>query len=673
MPAQRDIKNIERLPIDINQKSKRAFLVDGLGGASSEAMPYHVDEWDFSSSSVTGIRNSFIVSFKETNPDHVEGIQDALYKFYHHSKNNEDLPLSVTMVRILKIALQKVAHCLGGTNWCELDSSKGWKSFIYVFKNSHYSKCSKYTIVPMVNALNRLKLVGEIQSFVDSEAIFSCLQNTIAKQHVALPHKLYQRVMNHAIHIVEKYHPYRDGISDVMRDAYNILARAKAGEKFVTSGRGSGRKLSMTNEAIQFRAREEFNKFDHGIPDFKVDLSGAKLMEIMISCLVVIQGFSGVRIGEALSFNKNSVGHVMVNGKKVTTLTGETTKGNGSIPKVVSWQSHYIAQTALELAYDMMASTRELYLSTVEQKMQQGEAPEIVTHMRRQLASAFILPAAFKQKGNNYLFQPQKNFTNFVKRLNYKATVEDVEEFNMLNPTREDELKVGGSCTSMSSHALRRTFAVFFVRYGFGTPAGIKFQFKHQNINMSGYYANNAVLAQMNDLLMDDRILEDLKEAGIDMGIDAFDEIYNQSEHLSGAKGEEIVAERMKKLQAGESIIMTREEIEENIRRGNFHIIQLPSGAYCTNGSCDRVCGTQPFRAEIKECEHKVVTDKGAKSIAKQRERLIAKFKSFNTGDPVKSSILIALKQKIQMEEITLRKHRIPYTPFDDVLLNDDC
>jgi hypothetical protein len=97
--------------------------------------------------------------------------------------------------------------------------------------------------------------------------------------------------------------------------------------------------------------------------------------------------------------------------------------------------------------------------------------------------------------------------------------------------------------------------------------------------------------------------------------------------------------------------------------------MQLPSGAYCTNGSCDRVCGTQLFRAEIKECDHKVVTDKGAKKIAKQRERLIAKFMNLNTGDSLKSSILNGLKQKIQVEELTLRAHEIPYTPFtDDVI-----
>lgn len=239
----------------------------------------------------------------------------------------------------------------------------------------------------------------------------------------------------------------------------------------------------------------------------------------------------------------------------------------------------------------------------------------------------------------------------------------------MLNPSREGQLTVGGTYSGFSSHDFRRSFAVFFVRYGFGSASGIKFQFKHQNINMSGYYANNAVLAQMNDLLMDEEMLNELKEAGIDLGVDIFDEIYNDSEHLSGVKGKAIMQERLDQLKAGKRIFMARSEIEENIRRGNFHIMQLPSGAYCTNASCDRVCGTSLFRAEIKECDHKVVTDKGAKKIAKQRERLITKFTNLNTGDVLKSSILTGLKQKILVEELTLKAHEIPYTPFTDEVI----
>ncbi|HBC3449607.1 TPA: hypothetical protein NKX81_003591 [Vibrio parahaemolyticus] len=651
------------------QKSPAAFLMEGLDKLDATDKPYHVEVWDFSPSHTGGVRYGLTVGFRATKPEYVNGIQDALYKMYHDYKNKNSSYLSVSYMENLKTGLQHVADCLGGTEWCNLENNRELKSFLRQLKQK---KLRFGSISSILNSLNKLTECGELNVYIDSKVLRKCASDNESKQHVAIPHRLYQRILSRALEVVEKYHPYRHDISHVMSLAYDIQERVKSGEKLATDGRGNGRdELSMSPMAIQLRVSRAIKGIVHDIPDFDVKLDGAALSDILISCLIVTQGFSGVRIGEASSFNANSADEVTVNSKKVTVLKGETTKGNNAKPKTVTWQSHPVAKVALELAYDMMAANRALYQKDVDEKERQGETKENINHMRRQLESAFLVPTAIRQAGNNYIFNQRKSLKKFIKNLAYKATTEDVEEFNMLNPTREGDLKIGGTYSGLASHDFRRTFAVFFVRYGFGTASGIKFQFKHENINMSGYYANNAELAQMNDLLMDEDILEDLKEAGIDLGVDIFDEIFNQSEHLSGARGEEIMQDRMKKLEAGESIFMTREEIEENLRRGNFHIMQLPSGAYCTNGSCDRVCGTLSFRAEIKECEHKVVSDKGAKVIAKQRDRLIAKFTHLNTGDVLKSSILTGLKQKIQVEELTLKAHEIPYQPFnDDIILN---
>jgi hypothetical protein len=100
------------------------------------------------------------------------------------------------------------------------------------------------------------------------------------------------------------------------------------GEKLTEQGRGFGRKeLLMTDEAIAQRVRNATKRIEHRIPDFKVDLQADSLADILTNCLVVVLGFSGARIGEAASFNKDSVDKVMVNGKPVTLLTGETSKG----------------------------------------------------------------------------------------------------------------------------------------------------------------------------------------------------------------------------------------------------------------------------------------------------------------------------------------------------------
>ncbi|EGQ8102132.1 hypothetical protein P3654_24235 [Vibrio parahaemolyticus] len=651
------------------QKSPKAFLMEGLDKLDATDKPYHVEVWDLSPSHTVGVRNGLTVSFRTTKPEYVNGIQDALYKIYHHYKDKNSTRLSVGYMDSLKYALQHVADCLGSTEWHNLENNRDLKSFLRKLKQK---KLGISSIQQILQTFNKLTEYGLLNVYIDSKVLMKCASSGRSKQHVAIPHRLYQRILSRALEVVEKYHPYRHDISHVMSQAYDIHKRMWSGERLVTDGRGSGRdELSMSPKAIHKRVREAMKRIGHDIPDFDVKLDGSQLSDILVSCLIVTQGFSGVRIGEAVSFNANSADKVIVNNKEVTVLTGETTKGHNAKPKTVTWQSHPVAKVALELACDMMAANRAFYQKGVDEKERQSETKEKINHMRRQLESAFLVPKLSRQASNNYIFRPWRSLKKFIKDLDYKATTEDVEEFNMLNPTREGELKIGGTYSGLTSHDFRRTFAVFFVRYGFGTASGIKFQFKHENINMSGYYANNAELAQMNDLLMDEEILEELKEAGIDLGVDIFDEIFNQSEHLSGAKGEAIMQDRMKKLEAGESIFMTREQIEENIRRGNFHIMQLPSGAYCTNGSCDRVCGTLSFRAEIKECEHKVVSDKGAKVIAKQRDRLIAKFTNLNTGDPLKSSILTGLKQKIQVEELTLKAHEIPYKPFkDDIISN---
>jgi integrase len=647
------------------QKSKVAFLVEGLDALGSTDKPYHVEEWDFSTVNVVAVNKTLKVSFKSTNQEHVKGIQDTLYKLYHHSKQTQTLPLSVSMMNRHKFSLQHVANCLGDTYWRSLDNPRKLKSFLRQLREL---KLTVGVIYPIIGVLKKLSSLGVIETFIESKALLKCAKPKDKEQSVAIPSKMFQGMLNHSLRVVEKYYEHRHEISRVMKEAYDLKERIVNGEVIQKSSRAKF--LADSPKAIDKRFARAVKRISHNIPDFTVNLKAQSLSEILTNCVVVILAFSGARIGEALSFNKDSIKPITINGKRVILLQGETTKGNDGIPRVVTWQSHPIAQVALELAYDMMESTRTLYAARVDEKEKQGLSPESIKHMRKQLKSAFLVPTAVHQDSDNYVFYVFKHLQNLMNKwFAYKATQEDLDEFEQLNPAREGQLKLGGTYSKISSHDFRRTFAVLFVRYGFGSASGIKFQYKHANINMSDYYANNAYLARMNDILLDEELLDELSEEGIELGVDLFDDVYNGSEHLSGAQGDVIKQERLRVLESGQSILMTREEIEEHIRSGDFHIIQLPSGAYCTNASCDRVCGTQPFRAEVKECAHKVVTDRGAKKIAKQRERLIAKFRAINTGDKLKSSILAGLKQKIQIEELTLKKHSVAFAPFKDEIM----
>jgi hypothetical protein len=442
------------------QKSPRAFLMKGLDKLDVKDKPYHIEVWDFSPSHTVGVRYGLTLSFRATKSEYINGIQDALYKIYHHYKDKNSSYLSVNSMDQLKFGLQHIADCLDGTEWHNLENNRGWKSFLRQLKQK---KLRSGTIHQILQSLNKLAECRELNVYIDSRALRKCASSSETKQYVAIPHRLYQRILSRALEVVEKYHPYRHDISHVMSQAYDIQERVKSGERLATDGRGNGRdELSISPNAVNLRINKRIKGIVHDIPDFDVRLDGTTLSDILSCCLIVTQGFSGVRIGEAVSFNGNSAAEVIVNSNKVIVLTGETTKGNNAKPKTVTWQSHPVAKTALELAYDMMAANRAFYQKGLDEKERKGETKEKINHMRRQLESAFLVPNLSRQASDNYIFHP-KALKKFIKNLDYKATVEDVEEFNMLNPTREGELKVGGTYSRLSSHDFRRTFAVFFV------------------------------------------------------------------------------------------------------------------------------------------------------------------------------------------------------------------
>jgi len=119
-------------------------------------------------------------------------------------------------------------------------------------------------------------------------------------------------------------------------------------------------------------------------------------------------------------------------------------------------------------------------------------------------------------------------------------------------------------------------------------------------------------------------------------------------------------------MKAGHEVYMSRAEIELLVRNGSLAAIQLPTGGYCTNGDCERICGMGLFISEKKPCVHKVNTDKTAKVLSRQRKRLIRQFQGLNSGDTMMVSILVGIKQKIKEIEVTLVKHEIRHDAFED-------
>lgn len=606
--------------------------------------------WDFSGQEKGNIKKNLVVSFAAIDAAYRQDIQSTLSLFMDAHKELEKKKASSSQVKNWKEGLVNVRKILGSSDWASISDDNVYRKFKSSLK-THIKEAgwTKGPINQILRAINMLIASNLCARKPDGAEFLSLAKDS--QQHIAIPIGIYQPIIAKAIDIVETYHPHRRAISEVQSLVEEIFREEQA-------------RTDVKPSSLRNRARERFRAIQHSIPNFKLAKEAADINKILSGCAIVALAFSGVRISELQSMNKHSYEEKGANG--IPIIKGEETKRNGVVIQV-TWQTHRVVKDALELAYDATQYLRDIYESRNNDNLNSGEiTPETHNLHMRQIASAFLNSKHQNVKRLYCKSHTDRMFKGFLADAGIAATQADVEEFNRLNPSREGQLTLGGALPKLTPHDFRRSFAVFFKRYGFGSSATIKFQYKHRNINMSDYYSNNARLQAMEDMLLDNDLLSLMNEEGIRMGVDIFDEIYNESEQLGGAGGERIAKDKFERLSSGEQVYMTRGEIERLVRNGTLSVVKLPTGGYCTNATCSRVCGIGEFTTEIKPCEHQVITDNQARVILNQNRRIIKAFREMNTGDPMMNSILIGQKQKIKRNEQMIKEFNLSFEPFDD-------
>lgn len=589
------------------------------------------------------------------NIEHRRNIQKTVYVI---TSNNSDF--SIGKIKTFVSHLHKIYKIIGHTDWFRLSDNAEWRKL----KDGLRGVYGCGTLEGYNSTLNKLVSSGFVDRYIEKNEIRNLSSDFIRKQqHIAIPISFYQKVLSHCIKTIEVYHSYRNEISNVMADAYIFKLNA---EHDANSSFNEVPAKNVSKSIRESATRKVKLGAAHNIPNFNIDFTGEWIVNVLTQCIIICAFFSGARIGEILSFNKDSYNTKNTINGEISIIQGITTKGNGGEAQITTWQCHSIVKDAIELAYDMTGFARNIYREQVERLFKNNSIS--VDEYNRGLAMlsiSFISPRVNKKCNLSYVIPAVSVKTNkLLSILDLKATLEDIEEFDLLNETRIGQLKLDSTLPKLTPHDFRRSFAVFMKRYGLGNAQTIKFQYKHENIVMSDYYSKNAELARMRDVILDEELVALMEEEGIRMGIDAYDEIFNKSNHLSGIEGERILKDKFESMKSGQRVYMSRAEINALIRNGSLSIVMLPTGGYCTNTSCERLCGIKEFVAEKSACQYQIVTDRSAKMLAKHRERLIQKFNALNNGDKVMNHILSGLKQSILIIEQTLLKHEISYEPF---------
>lgn len=612
------------------------------------------DTWDYTA------RNEILrtVSFTAIPEIHRANIQRYVGKLLKYNMDKSvDNHVSVSLVQHWQVTLNRISKYWGKSDFSLLSNNSEWRKFKSSIEG-HYTKNTTDKIAVTINNLNAAELLDRYVKFSELRVLANDKES---KQYIAMPSTIHAKVLQRVIDTVETYHPHRLEISYAMSKGIKLRDSELANEL---------NKLHVSNlsvnkaTALNKRVGRQANKLGEAIPEYRFDQAGKWVNDILKDCLMCVDLFSGARKTELLSFNHNSY-HVIAG---VPVLQGKTYKANKGVAKTETWVTHPLALKALELAYDMTQYARDIHKAVLNEAFDNGDiTKDAYQRGMRQLSSAFIATnmgmECYGKVRSAYLLQLSQGLN--LDKFGIVATQEEVDEFNFLNPDWYGEMAVGGSLPKLSLHDLRRSFAAFLVRNRLGNAQTIKYQFKHKNINMSHWYANYAQLARAEDLLMDESLMIEANEAMEELAVEAFDDIYNGSENLSGGGSKDIMKEKEERLGRGETIVMSREEIKVLVKNGSKSIVLLPTGGYCTNSECERLCSIESFAAEDKPCSHLVITDKSAKEMAAQRKRLIKAFTAMNDmGDYAYSRILVGHKEKILQLEQTLKSHKISFEPF---------
>ncbi|EGQ8983844.1 hypothetical protein QNE88_003930 [Vibrio alginolyticus] len=620
-------------------------------------------EWDFTALN----QNKKTISFGHINEKYRHDIQFYLYGLIQWQKetSNSNSHGAVSTLKRRREALKAIATRWGKSDFSLLSSEREWKKCAKALHGFGCEGGCKH-IASTINALNK---AGLVTRYVHKREHIKWVDPDAGEgQAIAFPEAIHVSILKTVVEFVETYHPYRHQISAAMEKFYTYQDKMLNAELKALD-------VSALNErqmrALRMRMSYKTRKWPERkvIPNFSFHRRGNWLGTMLRMCFICVGLFSAARKEELLSMNKESYDDSLA---AVPKVSGFSTKGNKGEKIYTTWNTAPIAKLALELAFDATEAARKYSLERLDDGYQNGQLTLDQYNAKKQdLESAFIssdIPydseVLINKTSLKYKVDGADDALN-MKEFNITATTEDVDEFDLLNPERAGSLKVGDGLPKLSSHDLRRSFVVFMVKNRLGNALTVKYQLKHRNINMSNWYANYSELARTNQLLMDAQLMNEFEEAIESSAVDAWDEIYNVSDTLSGAEGERIAQNKAERLAQGEEIVMSRSELLALVRSGDKSIVLLPTGGYCTNRNCERLCSL----IDIVEapCKHKIITDKAAKRLSRERDNLIASFRSINDMcDYANELILDARKKKIQSIEPTLVKHRIPFDSFND-------
>lgn len=577
---------------------------------------------------------NFNVSFSRLSGEFKKATKHLVYKVI----TNKTLKSKKSAIKNIiegAVIFEKCITACNGYSYEFIDEDKNYRKVIDQAKNRKLKYKTWKNNLIFISHLYAEKLIIRNIGSADNLARHLSSSGDNISQAICLPERIATIYYRESLSLVEVYYPYRHEISSAYAD-------------FITEyERLTGRYTSSITS--RKHALKNLN-FDLSAIDIEFDYSGHWLSKLRGACYIVIAAFTGCRDGEIKSFNLESYQEKKYAGMTVSVLNGINTKPNlGGVERTTSWVTIPVVKKAIELLWHAFSFAREGWKNQASDIKHVDERNKFL----EDADSLFVtLPHSTAKKPNAGRQSIFHSLNSFIRSLDCLATKDDVYEFNTLNPSRKGDLKIGERL-HIHPHAFRRTFAVYLVRNKLSSLLDIKYQFKHMNIAMTSWYANQANIASYLDMMIDNELQDEIAGENKNYMTDIFYHLYNEAETLAGPEGK-----RIKNLRAeGDSTIyLSKEEIRKQVEEGRLSIIEHPGG-YCTNPDCDRIC-------DMTVCQYKVVTVEKAKSLVTVRDKLIIKYNEIYSSGIDIPNIMSKIYYEIRSIEKVLSEHNLDFVAF---------
>lgn len=485
-------------------------------------------------------------------------------------------------------------------------------------------------------------------------------------QFYAIPTRLMEKIYRYCFDVVETYHPYKEEIHELL---YDMRQNYEEGKRRVDDKIQSGIWQWISEESNEYRV--EVNKHQPAsyssiidahikdthleslLPKSALRIQGT-IIEIQTICFIVCGALTGMRRSELFCLHSNSFKEKEMYGKKYYTLQSEQHKFSQGRGKMAEWVTTKFTQKAIELA-EAISRYMRIQLLEDDDPMSVHNSSCLWLGQGRKSQKPII------RQDNNM----RTHFLKICEKAGALITEDDLDEFRVINPNREpnnadERLKVG-NVWPLTTHQLRRTFAVFSKRHNLCHDIAIKEQFKHLDLPTTEWYGEGGLASKIKALQIDTELQSFLNDVIQESTTQKIHEWYKGCDsgqlmgHMAGSINKNRISLHKK--------YKSWDAINEHVKAGRLTLVGTLH-SYCMAGyECQMHKVSSP--ANCMSCENQLIDKEKAENWDKRYQWVCKQVTDMEAIGSLTSSMYSHFITQIRAAEKVLHKFQIPFTRFE--------